>query len=118
MKRSYLLLSILGFVLPNIFVLLESIETGNYLLYARPLETMQLMFANHVSSAFMMDLFFVLILFLIWSYRESQKLGIKKWPLVWLMTFAFGIAFGLPFFLYLREDKKTGSHDTSQDPVY
>lgn len=113
MKRTYLLLSIIGFILPNIFVLQESIESGNFLLYARPLETMQLMFANRVSSAFMMDLFFVVILFLIWSYRESQKLGLKKWWLVCLLTFAFGIAFGLPFFLYLREDKKIRPHEAS-----
>ena len=113
MKRTYLILSIIGFILPNIFVLLESIESGNYLLYARPLETMELMFANRVSSAFMMDLFFVLILFLVWSYRESQKLGIRNWGLVWLMTFAFGIACGLPFFLYLREGKKIRPHEVS-----
>lgn len=118
MKRSYLLLSIIGFVLPNIFVFLESIESGNYLLYTRPLETMELMFANRVSSAFMMDLFFVVILFLVWSYRESQQLAMKKWWLVCVLTFTCGIAFGLPFFLYLREDKKIGSHEVSRDPVY
>ncbi|MEM8890661.1 MAG: DUF2834 domain-containing protein [Bacteroidota bacterium] len=118
MKRTYLILSIIGFILPNIFVLLESIESGNYLLYTRPLETMELMFANRVSSAFMMDLFFVVILFLAWSYRESQKLDMKKWGLVCLLTFAFGIAFGLPFFLYLREDKKIGSREASRDPAY
>ncbi|MEL6250821.1 MAG: DUF2834 domain-containing protein [Bacteroidota bacterium] len=118
MKRTYLILAIIGFILPNIFVLLESIESGNYLLYARPLETMQLMFVNRVSSAFMMDLFFVLVLFLIWSYRESQSLGIKKWWQVWLITFAFGIACGLPLFLYVREDKKNGAPEYSKAPAY
>ena len=103
MRKTYLLLAIVGTILPNIFVLLESINSGNYLLYVRPMETFKGMFANHISSAFIVDLLFIVILFLIWSYRESKRYKIKQVGLIWIYTFALGIAGGLPLFLYVRE---------------
>ncbi|MEM7374730.1 MAG: DUF2834 domain-containing protein [Bacteroidota bacterium] len=106
-KQTYLFLTILGTILPNIFVLKESIQSGNILLYAHPLDTFQGMFANNISSAFIIDLLFVVVLFLIWSYRESKKLRIKSIWWIWLYTFAFGIAGGLPLFLYVREGSKS-----------
>ncbi len=104
MKKTYLFLTILGTLLPNIFVLKESIHSGNYLLYAHPLDTFNAMFVNHISSAFMVDLLFIVGLFLLWSFKESQKHQIKHWAWTWIYTFAFGIAGGLPLFLYIRED--------------
>lgn len=103
MKKTYLTLTIVGTLLPNIFVFLESIQSGNYLLYAKPLDTFQAMFSNHVSSAFITDLLFIVVLFLIWTYRESTKHKLKKVYWIWLYTFAFGIAGGLPLFLYYKE---------------
>ena len=107
MKRTYLLLTIIGTILPNIFVLLESIHSGNYLLYAHPMDTFNGMFANNISAAFVTDLLFIVLLFLAWSYQESKRCKIKNVFLVWVYTFAFGIAGGLPLFLYVRERKKT-----------
>ena len=76
MKKIYLVLSIIGFLLPNIFVAMESIETGNILLYANPAATIQGMFANRISSIFMIDLLLAVIVFFIWSYQESK---LKLW---------------------------------------
>lgn len=106
MKRTYLLLIIIGTALPNFFVIKESIETGNYLLYVHPIDTFHGMFANNISSAFMLDLLFIVCLFMIWSYKEARQYKMKTILLVWLYTFALGIAGGLPLFLYLRERKK------------
>ena len=100
---------ILGTILPNYFVLKETFSSGNILLYAHPIDTFNAMFINNITSAFIIDLFFIVTLFLVWSYQESQKLKIKNVWLVWLYTFAFGIAGGLPLFLFLRENKKTKS---------
>ncbi|MCG8330099.1 MAG: DUF2834 domain-containing protein [Chitinophagales bacterium] len=105
MKKTYLFLTIIGTILPNIFVLLESVNSGNYLLYARPLDTFQGMFANYISSAFVTDLLFIVVLFLFWSYKESRKHGMKNIALIWIYTFALGIAGSLPLFLYFREKK-------------
>ena len=109
MKKTYFLLTIIGTILPNIFVALESIQSGNYLLYTRPLDTFQGMFANYISAAFVTDLLFIVLLFLLWSFREAMKHKMKHVYLVWIYTFAFGIAGGLPLFLYLREVKKQPS---------
>lgn len=106
MKRTYLLLTVIGTILPNIFVIKESIESGNYLLYAHPMDTFNAMFATNISAAFIIDLFFIVILFMFWSYREAKRYNMKRLYLVWVYTFAFGIAGGLPLFLYLREGKK------------
>ncbi len=107
MKRIYLLLTVVGFILPSYFVAIESIETGNVLLYADPLATMEGMFANRISSIFAIDLLFAVAVFMLWSYQESKRYGIKKVGLVWALTFLFGFASGLPLFLYLREEKRT-----------
>ena len=103
MKKTFLSLTIVGTILPNIFVFKESINSGNYLLYAHPIDTFQAMFASNISSAFVTDLLFIVVLFIFWSYKESKQYEIKHILLVWLYTFAFGIAGGLPLFLYLRE---------------
>ena len=102
MQTKYLQLCILGTILPNIFVIKESLASGNILLYTYPIETIKSMFVNNITSAFMLDLLFVLLLFLIWSYQESRKYRIKHLGWVWLYTFAFGIAGGLPLFLLIR----------------
>ena len=107
MKRTYLILTIIGTISPNIFVAKESFESGNIMLYADPVGTFNGMFANNISSAFATDLLFVVLLFLVWTYKESKRLNMKNVWIIWIYTFAFGIAGGLPLFLYLREDKKT-----------
>ena len=105
MRKTYLILTVIGTILPNIFVIRESLSSGNYLLYTRPLDTVQDMFANDVASAFVTDLLFIVILFLVWTYREAKRLNMKRIWLVWVYTFALGIAGGLPLFLFLREKK-------------
>lgn len=108
MKKKYLILTIVGTILPSIFVLKESIRSGNILLYAHPMDTFKAMFVNNISSAFAIDLLFIVGMFLFWSYYEAKRLNIKNVWLIWVYTFAFGIAGGLPLFLYVRESKKNG----------
>lgn len=112
MQNKFVWLTIIGTLLPNIFVFKESLATDNYFLYADPVATFQGMFANNISSAFAIDLLFVVLLFLCWSYQEAQRLRIKNYWLVWIYTFAFGIAGGLPLFLYIRQkNNKTVKND-------
>lgn len=106
MKRNYLVLTIIGTILPNIFVLRESLESGNILLYARPMDTFAGMFANNISAAFITDLLFIVLLFLGWTIWEAPRIKLKKLWLIWLYTFALGIAGGLPLYLYCREGIK------------
>ena len=103
MKNIYLTLAIIGFISPSILVSIESLETGNILLYTNPMATIEGMFANRISTIFMIDLLFTVSVFFIWSYSEKKKHEIKNLGLVWILTMLFGLAGGFPLFLYLKE---------------
>ena len=103
MKRLYAALSVLGYIAANWFVLAVSIETGNILLWTRPLETMAGMFANRIATAFAIDLLFVALVACIWFYSEGRRLGMRRIWVYWVLTLAFGLAGTLPLFLFNRE---------------
>ncbi len=103
MKRIYLLLAIIGFITPNILVIAETFESGNILLYGNPVATIDGMFANRISTIFMIDLLLAVLVFFIWSYSEAKRKGVKNIGLVWILTMLLGLAGGFPLFLYLRE---------------
>jgi len=103
MKKLYLILALIGFIVPNIFVLIESVETGNILLYANPMATFEAMFANRISTIFSIDLLLAVLVFFIWTYFDGRSNGVKKIGLVWVLTMLFGLAGGLPLYLYFRE---------------
>lgn len=107
MKHLYLLLSIIGFIAPSILVAVESVETGNLLLYANPIATMEAMFANRISTIFMIDLLFAVFVFFIWTYNDGKKQGVKNVWLVWILTMLLGLAGGFPFYLYLKAKTAT-----------
>ncbi|HAA17022.1 MAG TPA: hypothetical protein DCE41_37040 [Cytophagales bacterium] len=115
MKKVYLVLAIIGFALPNYFVFWESVETGNILLYTHISATLAGMFANRISSIFMIDLLIVVFIFIIWTYQESKSFGIKGIGWLWFATFLLGLSGGFPMFLYLREKKLNESSSSSSD---
>jgi len=103
MKKTYLVLCIIGFLAPNILVLQESIENGNILLYTDILSTMEGMFANRISTIFTIDLLVAVLVFFIWSWHDSRIHNVKKVWRVWVLTMLFGLAGAFPLYLYLRE---------------
>ena len=105
MKRLYAALAVIGYIASNWFVVLVSIRTGNVLLWAKPGETMAGMFANPIASAFAIDLLFAALVVCIWFYAEGRRLGMRRIPMYWLLTLAFGLAGTLPLFLYHRESR-------------
>jgi hypothetical protein len=92
-------------------VAIESIETGNILLYTHPIATVEGMFANRISTIFMIDLLFTVLVFFIWTYVDGKKAGVKNLGLVWVLTMLLGLAGGFPLYLYLKE--KAASVKTS-----
>lgn len=108
MKNIYLALAIAGFIAPNIFVFNESFETGNWLLWLDPTATINGMFGNRISTAFIVDLLFGVFVFFLWSYHESKKIGLKNTWVIWMLTMLFGLAGTFPLYLYLREKKING----------
>jgi hypothetical protein len=103
MKPLYTALAVVGYLAANWFVLLVSIDTGNLLLWTRPLETMAGMFANRVATAFAIDLLITALVACIWFHVEGTRLGMHRVWSYWLLTLAFGLAGTLPLFLLHRE---------------
>lgn len=103
MKKIYLLLSIIGFIIPSVLVAIESVETGNILLYTNPIATIEGMFSNRISTIFMIDLLFAVMVFFVWTYVDGKKTGVKNLGLVWVLTMLLGLAGGFPLYLYLKE---------------
>lgn len=105
-KSLYLLLSVLGFVLPNIYVLKETVISSNILLYSKPSKTLEALFNNAITSAFTINLLLVGLVFFIWSYQSNKKYQIPNLGLIWISTLLFGLAGGLPLYLYYRTGAK------------
>ncbi len=116
MKRTYLILAIIGFIVPNVFALTETFDTGNVLLWLDPKSTLQAMFMNNITSAFISDLLFVVLVFFIWTYQQALRYRMKNVYVVWLLTLLFGMAGTFPLFLYMREEvrrkKRSGGTKT------
>ena len=70
MRRLYLLLAIVGFVLPYYFFLSFLLASGLNvgLLLSR-------IFANDISSFFAVDLIITAVVLMIFVYRDSQRVG-------------------------------------------
>lgn len=103
MRNLYVVLAVIGFIVPNIFVFNESVETGNILLWLDPAATLHGMFGNQISTAFVADLLCVVTVALIWIVVESKRLNMKNSWLYIVLTLLFGLAGPLPLFLYQRE---------------
>ena len=117
MKKVFLIFAVLGFIIPNIYTLKVSLETGNWLFWMDPKATLDGMFGNDTSTAFVLDLLVAVWVFFIWSYFESKKYGIANVWLYWVLTLIFGIAGPLPLFLYVRQtalEKLSGENESKQ----
>ena len=97
-RRTYLLLAALGFLLPYAFLISFLLEFG----FDLPLLIRQL-FASDISTFFAVDLIIATIVFWIFLYRESRRLNVRYWGLYVLATLLVGLSFALPLFLYARE---------------
>lgn len=103
MRSLYALLAVVGFIVPNILVFRESVETGNILLWLDPAATLGGMFGNRIAAAFVTDLLCVVLVALIWIVIESKRLNMKNSWIYIVLTLLFGLAGPLPLFLYQRE---------------
>ena len=103
LARLYLILAVLGFVVPNTVTLIESVQTGNILFWADPARTMSELFVNRTSTAFALDLLATAIAVLIWMTAEASRLSMTRVWIFWLLTLLFGLGGTLPLFFYIRE---------------
>ncbi|MBC7791392.1 MAG: DUF2834 domain-containing protein, partial [Anaerolineae bacterium] len=90
MQRVYLGFAILGFLVPNVFTVMESVETGNILFWTNPALTMSELFINRTSTAFALDLILVAIVALVWMTYEARRVGIARVWRFWILALLFG----------------------------
>ena len=60
-------------------------------------------YANAASSSIANDIGVAVLTFLVWSFHEARKLGMKHWWLYIVITFAVAFACAYPLFLFMRE---------------
>jgi hypothetical protein len=99
-RKLYLLLAIVGLVLPYYFFMSFLIVNGLDL----PLLFSQL-FANNISTFFVVDLVITAIVFWVFLYQEAQRWQMGNWWVYIVATLAIGPSFALPLFLYFREKR-------------
>jgi len=105
MRTIYLGLAIGGYLLSGVPMLMESIQTGNLLFWTDPARTAAELFANRTSTAFALDLVWVVVVSFIWMAHEAGRIGMRHVWRFWVAALLFGLAGTLPLFLYVREGR-------------
>jgi hypothetical protein len=108
MKQVYLLLALLGLIFPYYFF-------GSFLV-AHGLDMrllVQQLFANDLSTFFVVDVIISSIVFWIFLYREAHRYQMKHWWLYILVNLVVGVSCALQLFLYFRQShiEKLGRYD-------
>ena len=99
-KTLYLLLCILGLILPYAEFAPWALQHGlNLPLFVREL------FSNRIGAFFGMDVLVSAVALLGFTRIESKRLGIRHRWLVIAAVLTVGVSLGLPLFLYLREQQ-------------
>lgn len=98
MKRIYLLLSFIGFILPYLFFLPFLITYGlNIPLF------MDQMFANQIGGFFSADVVVTSLVLWVFIYDQTRRYQVRGWWWSILANLLVGVSLALPLFLYLRE---------------
>ena len=102
-KKVYLALAALGFILPYYFFIPFFTKNGfNIRLIISQL------FANPISTFFELDLIITAIVFLLFSNWEAKRFEIAIWWGYLFATLLVGPSFSFPLFLYNRQVKVAG----------
>ena len=104
----YLALAVLGYAIPAVPTLMESVRSGNWLFWLDPRRTMSELFANLTSTAFALDLLVAVVVALLWMTVEAGRIGLRRRWTFWILTFLLGLGGTLPLFLYFRERRLQG----------
>ena len=104
MKTVYLLLAIIGAVVPYYFFLGFLTQHGLDL----PLMVSDL-FVNPISTFFAADLLMSCVIFVVYLRREVERLRMRGWWIFVVVLLVVGLSCALPLFLYARESYIAGN---------
>lgn len=97
-ERLLLYIAIVGFVVPNAFVVAflvdEGFELGSYF---------SLWTASIPSTQLTVDLVIASLAFFAWAAVDGPRSGIDRWWVCFPATLLVGLCFGLPLYLWMRE---------------
>jgi hypothetical protein len=97
-ERVLLVLTVLGFVVPNvclgIFFADEGVDLSGYF---------SLWTASTPSAQLLLDLTIAALAFFVWAAVEGPRARIRRWWVCIPATLLVGLCFGLPLFLLMRE---------------
>ena len=60
---------------------------------------------NGAASGFTADVLLSIVVFLVWSAADAQRVAVRRWWLVIPATCLVGLSLSLPLYLYLRETR-------------
>jgi hypothetical protein len=97
-KHVYLLLAIIGFIVPYYFLIsfLRAHGLDGRLFLAQ-------LYGAPASAFFAVDLVISCLVFLVFWQRESNRLGIRHRWIYFIALATVGLSFALPLFLWARE---------------
>lgn len=104
MKKVYLLLAIIGLVVPYYFLVSFLVASG----FEIPL-LIDPLFANDISTLFAVDLIITAVVLLIFFYTEGHRHGMRNLYAYILATLLIGPSFALSLFLFFREEPVNGT---------
>ncbi len=99
-KTLYLILAIAGTIVPQMAVSPFYLEHG-----LDPTKLLHLAFSSPISALGLYSIIISCITLVVLNHTEGREMGIKTWIPAVAMGL-FGIASGLPLYLYLRERAK------------
>ncbi len=105
MKNVYLILAILGLIIPYYFFLqLPATDGFNLPRLVQPF------LANNFMRGAAVDLTISVLVFWFFMFAEANRLNMRNSWLYVAATLLVGLSFALPLFLYFRERKLEANH--------
>ena len=97
----YLGLAVVGLIVTWTFNLQFMRESGGF----DVVEFVRAGYANAASTSLSNDLLTGCVAFLVFSFFETRRLGMRHWWVFPVLTFGIAFAFAFPLFLFMRERK-------------
>jgi len=98
MKHLYLVLCVIGVILPYSQLIPWTLENG-----ANPLPMFAEVFAERATAFFGFDLMVTAVTFLVFAVSDGLRHRIRLFWVPIAGTFMVGVSLGMPLYLYLRE---------------
>lgn len=99
LKRFYLIMAILGTVIPWLFftqfIAAEGLDLSLFI---------SSLFVNGAAGGFSADILISATVFWVWSYNDAQTNSIQRWWIVLPATMLVGLSLAFPLYLYMRTE--------------